>query len=307
MIFGRIKGGLGNQMFIYAFCRMLQKKYGQKAELDISASDHGDFALDNFYVNCDEVTFIDDKDYFKKKYPLRFFIMRAYVSILMRVEKNISVKSKAFIEAHMQRLINYFGYYIAIDGYVPMRFNSPAKNIVVDGYFQSERYFRDAGDLIRKEFKVAAPVEEINKPLLQEIINTNSVCVHIRRGDYFSVEQFKNHAVCTIEYYQAAFEKMKTLTPDGTFFVFSDDIAWVKDNVPFSSPVCYIENKNPAYEELRLMYSCKHFIISNSSFSWWAQYLSDNEDKIVIAPDRWYMNDIRADVYMDNWLVIPVS
>ena len=135
--------------------------------------------------------------------------------------------------------------------------------------------------------------------------STNSVCVHIRRGDY---TYLKNYQVCSIAYYLKAMEIMKGKIKEPKFYIFSDDIEWVKKNIDFDVDVTYIDKNNTSYEELRLMYSCKHFIISNSSFSWWAQYLSTNKNKVVISPNIWYQNKNQPqDMILDYFTTIDVS
>ena len=100
---------------------------------------------------------------------------------------------------------------------------------------------------------------------------------------------------------------MKEKVKNPVFYIFSDDIEWVKENIDFKTEVKYITGNNKNYEELRLMYTCKHFIISNSSFSWWAQYLTDNKNRITSAPSKWFRNqNQKVDIYEDDWILIEV-
>ena len=100
---------------------------------------------------------------------------------------------------------------------------------------------------------------------------------------------------------------MKEKIDNPVLFVFSDDIKWAKENIKFEGIQIFYEDGNDTVDEkLRMMYSCKHFIISNSTFSWWAQFLSRNQDKIVIAPSRWYKNDVHSDLINENWIKIEV-
>ena len=122
-------------------------------------------------------------------------------------------------------------------------------------------------------------------------------------------ENRKNLYVCTPEYFENAIKLMQKKVPKAKFFVFSDDVEWCKNNMNFPKGTMYESGTDPVWEKLRLMYSCKHYIISNSTFSYWAQYLSRNDKKIVIAPKSWgnnlYKNDDELiDIYQDNWILI---
>lgn len=89
------------------------------------------------------------------------------------------------------------------------------------------------------------------------------------------------------------------------FFVFSDDLNWVKENLKTNVNITFVDSHNDSCNELNIMKHCKNFIISNSTFSWWAQYLSDNLGKVVVAPRPW-LRKIPSDIYMENWITIPV-
>ena len=129
-----------------------------------------------------------------------------------------------------------------------------------------------------------------NIDLYNVIYNNNSVCIHIRRGDFLS-DEFKNDFyVCDTEYYLEGIEYIKKHVDNPIFIFFSNDLPWVKENFKLDTPVYYEPENNPLWETFRMMYSCKHFIISNSTLSWWAQYLSRYSDKIVVCPDHWYNN-----------------
>ena len=115
--------------------------------------------------------------------------------------------------------------------------------------------------------------------------------------------------ICDSNYFYDAIKIIKKRIDKPVFIVFSDDIEWVKNNMNFGADTYYESGEDPIWEKIRLMYTCKHFIISNSTFSWWAQYLSDNKQKIVIAPKRWkntaYKSDTsKLDIYQDFWIKI---
>ena len=114
----------------------------------------------------------------------------------------------------------------------------------------------------------------------------------------------KRHYVCTEEYFSKAIEEINQRVEKPRFVFFSDDIEWVKNNIPAPKDSLYEDGTDPVWEKLRLMSSCKHFIISNSTFSWWSQYLSENDKKVVIAPSKWSNFGYNPDIYQDNWILV---
>ena len=182
--------------------------------------------------------------------------------------------------------------------------NIKNNDLYLCGWLESPKYFDHIRNKILKEFTPRNARLEKNADLYKKIENSESVCVTIRRGDFLS-DKFKNeHYVCTPEYFYKGIELIRKKVVQPTFFVFSDDVGWCKDNMRFPKGTEFEDGTDPVWEKLRLMYSCKHFIISNSTFSWWAQYLSRNDDKIVIAPKKWKNKGDHKDIYQDNWIKI---
>lgn len=293
MIRLRLMGGLGNQMFQYATLRSYMLEYKDKGiiSLDgITNKTHNVYSLNYFNVNK-EVE-IKDKGGFKS--TLNHLIYGFYCVFLVKRKNGYKIMK------NIQPILNKLGIYCVPDGYIKL-IKSKSNNKTFVGYFQSIKYFDKYKDVIREELHVKTKVLKRNIELLEDIKRTNSVCIHIRRGDYVG----SNHQVCSIDYYIKGIKEIKKKTVSPKFFIFSDDIDWVRENIDFKEKVTYVEKGNPNYEELRLMYSCKHFIISNSSFSWWAQYLTDNKDRITVAPTRWFQNsNQRVDIYQDDWIKI---
>lgn len=110
--------------------------------------------------------------------------------------------------------------------------------------------------------------------------------------------------VCNEEYFQRGIRYIRSRHKNATIFFFSDDIEWVKKNIKVEGPAYYESGKDTLWEKMLLMSSCKHFVISNSTFSWWAQYLSQNNDKIVVAPTRWRADDNRYEIRQKNWIIL---
>lgn len=182
--------------------------------------------------------------------------------------------------------------------------------VFLDGFFQSEKYFKDIEPIIRKELNFLNTLGgKAGDSYRQDIASSNSVSVHIRRGDYLESEL---HNVCGIDYFKRSIEYIETRINSPKFFFFSDDIAWCKDNFNHEySEFIEIEGsfENPVID-LQLMSLCKNNIISNSSFSWWAAWLNKNKEKIVVSPNRWFNHENLSiqgmrDTVLDEWIRIP--
>jgi len=186
-----------------------------------------------------------------------------------------------------------------------------SKNAYIDGYWQNEKYFKGIEGIIKKEFTLKNLPSPLFCKLSNEMVNSESVSIHIRRGDYIhSKETNKVHGVCSLNYYNQAIKIINGFVEDPTFFVFSDEIDWAKNNLKLNYPTLFVSNKlMKDSEELILMSKCKHNIIANSSFSWWGAWLSENSHKIVIAPNQWFsekrMKNIgESDIIPKSWIKI---
>lgn len=172
--------------------------------------------------------------------------------------------------------------------------------------YQSEKYFIAVKDEILKQFTLKNPLSPVAQAITDRVSSeSQSVALHIRRGDYVqNTHTHKHHGICDLNYYRLAIDYMKTHTDTPTFFIFSDDIAWVKENLKLDNAT-YVSN--PAiqdYEELILISLCTHDIIANSTFSWWGAYLNTNPNKIVIAPKQWTAkkNADQLDILPTSWI-----
>ena len=172
------------------------------------------------------------------------------------------------------------------------------------GLFHTFIYWDEYKDLIFKEFKFKQKIYEKAKNYLDKIPGTK-VSIHFRRGDYLQVSSLN----LTSRYYQAALEKMASKIPNFKLIVFSDDIKWCKENIKGDS-VIYCENFLN-YEDMCIMSLCDHNIIANSSFSWWAAYLNQNPNKIVICPDQYlnvpHLNFMNGNYFPKDWISIKIS
>ena len=303
-----LRSGMGNQMFEYAYARKMQSIMPEKIAINNAYMEKHDFrkySLHHFKLN-EDVYVLNDKDakrhlkLFYLKIPFAFgkdfFKWRILHQQALGEEKYIRRSNKGLYYAHLP----YESYSIE---------NTKRKIKFLFGFFQNYSTVDDMEEILRKEFEIVTPPSEKNKLILDEIKNCNSVCLHIRRGDYLN-PKWKSMQVCTEKYYYSAVEEAKRVLDNPVFYVFStghEDIEWIKTNYKFNANVKYVDLDNPDYEELRLMKNCRHFIISNSTFSWWAAYLSDNKEKKVWSPSVWNKDDFNSNaIYPKTWSKIEV-
>jgi hypothetical protein len=178
-------------------------------------------------------------------------------------------------------------------------------DVIVDGYWQSERYFADVADLVRREFSFKRSAGGRNAEVAAEIAACNSVSLHVRRGDYATDPVvMAMHGVCSLDYYDRAVEYIVERVSDPVFFLFSDDPDWVREQLKVHGSVRVVDHNGPdaGCEDLRLMGQCNHHIIANSTFSWWGAWLNLNPDKIIVAPKQWF-----ADESLDTTDLLPAS
>jgi hypothetical protein len=174
--------------------------------------------------------------------------------------------------------------------YAPLR--SAAHGVVLDGYFQSWRYFGDQEREIRASLRPRREAEGQNAALLQRMTEENAICLHVRRGDYVTdANTAAFHGVLGLAYYHAALEELGSVAQGATFYVFSDDPVWARENLKTNLATIFVDHNSvdEPWKDLQLMAACRHFVIANSSLSWWGAWLSDHSEKKVIAPARWFL------------------
>ncbi len=284
MVIVKLIGGLGNQMFQYATGRRLAVKNKTVLKLDLSHYDK-----------------VDPK---YRKYDLSLFNIEenlASAEEINNIKKNGWIKFFEVFKPYRKRTtIKYRGY--DFDPHIL----ELGDNVHLDGYWQSEKYFLDVKDTILKDFTLKNPLSNSGQEISKQIKNAESVSIHVRRGDYITSPKFlKIYNLLGLEYYQLAIKKISELATNPAFFIFSDDPEWVENNLSLICPNIYIVSqlKIPTYEELILMSQCQHQIIANSSFSWWAAWLNQNPNKIVIGPKKWFKfcDDDRG-IMPEEWL-----
>jgi hypothetical protein len=289
LIIVNVIGGLGNQMFQYAAARALAIRKGVPLKLDISA--FATYGLHRFELtrvfNCAE----DTAGAAEVREMLGW-------QAAPRIRRLLSRPSLAALRSRKLVLEPGFSYWAGISG-VP-------DDCYLTGYWQSEKYFSDAAAQIREEFTFRQQVNGRNAEVAALISQVNAVSLHVRRGDYASDPRTAaTHGLCSLDYYRAALRHIAEHVPNAHLFVFSDDIPWVKQNLPLELPCLYVDHNRGAesFNDMRLMSMCNHHVIANSSFSWWGAWLNPGPDKIVVAPGRWFANDTDVrDLLPADWV-----
>ena len=274
MIISKITGGLGNQMFQYAIAKSIAIKNSDKFQLDISF-------------------------YYKQT-------LRKYELNLFNIEQNLAKQESFF--SKVKRKLGFVPkeYYIEKEVAVFDKgvFNYQDK-IVLDGYWQNEKYFKDIRDEILKDFTLKQDISIEAKDYLEQIKDSNSISLHVRRGDYVQNSHTnKVHGICNLDYYKRAIDYINEKVQESMFYIFSDDIAWCKENFDFLENKIFIDDTRSALEDLELMKKCKHNIIANSTFSWWGAWLNENKGKIVIAPKIWWSTRPNTTIVSEKWIKI---
>lgn len=275
MLISNIIGGLGNQMFQYAAARALSLKLGLPLKLDTRDFSgyklHQGFELNRLF-NCNaEIATNND---------LAKTIGWHRVKLAQRFLRKPQLKKIRHENYVVEPHFNYWS------GIKQLR-----DNVYLDGYWQSEQYFIEFADNIRTEFTFKLPLSDKNIEISNLISQVNAVSLHVRRGDYVSSPKTSaTHGLCSLDYYRAAIEYVSAYVSHPYFFIFSDDMTWVKDNLDIGPSAFFIDHNTnqESYNDMRLMSACKHNIIANSSFSWWGAWLNQNAEKIVIAPKQWF-------------------
>ena len=285
MVMVKIIGGLGNQMFQYALGRKIAYLNDEMLKLDISGFETYDlhnYSLSHFNISGDDAT----------KSEIRAFRGSNNRHIRGIINK---MNHHGFYLPYLQKNKVIFEKTINYD---PSIFDNTGE-IYLDGYWQSEKNFKDNEVIIRKEFTIKSPPDSQNIKIANEIRNTEAVCIHIRRGDYVSNPKANQLiGLCPLDYYYRSIDYILSKVEKPHFFIFSDDPDWTRQHLIIDAPTTYVCNNSSDknYEDLRLMTYCRHFIIANSSFSWWGAWLSPNVQKIVIAPAQWF----RGEQYNDG-------
>ena len=282
----KFNGGLGNQMFQLAFGRAVEKKTGLKTIFDMSFFKKNysrPFELNVFNANVEGV---ED------------FLTKLKIELIWKLRKKLAGKKFMGTVVYSEPCFEY-----------DRNALEPEAGTFFEGFFQSEKYFKEVEQDLREDFRFKVLPDAQNQQTIEKIQSTNSVSLHIRRGDYVQKKRYQNvYATCSLDYYKRGVELIAEKHENPTLFIFSDDIEWVKENLKLPYESVYVSHNTGAksFEDMRLMSLCRHNVIANSSFSWWAAWLNNNKEKIVIAPQRWFKDEkiVQTDVIPENWIRI---
>lgn len=297
-----ISGGLGNQMFQYAFALSLKYKNPQdKVLIDIQHyksiffKHYKGINLHNGY----EINKIFHEANLPVAGPLDLLLVSWWIPnyVLSRIVRKYFPQRRT---EYIEPFDNIFSYDHAVD--------DRDRSTYYEGYWQCPKYFESIREEIKKKFTPQKP-NEYNSSLMRTIINSNSIGIHVRRGDYLKEPEYAG--ICDFDYYQKAIKAIVKTGINYHFYFFSNDIEWCKDNlfplIGDNHATFVTENTGRnSYWDMFLMSKCKNLIIANSTFSWWGAYLGD-EDRIIVAPRPWSRRSCKMDLYDKNWVLIDTS
>jgi hypothetical protein len=288
MITIKLIGGLGNQMFQYC--------YGRK----ISLLKKEKLALDTTFLNSR----LKRKNFTLRNYELDVFNIEAKVTTLSNL--SIFINDYLFL---IQMFKNKISFFLNKDSVLDEHIHktnlekkvlSNRTNTYISGLFDQEKHARSIDTIIRRDFSLKKPLNENNNMVLEKIKGTNSVSLHIRRGDLVHL----GYTISESEYYLRAVNYVNDMIPEPFYYIFSDDPVWVKNNLRLgnASYIVSINFKEDSHLDMYLMSQCKHNIIANSTFSWWGAWLNENQNKIVIAPKAY--SDEHPGMMPKEWIIL---
>jgi hypothetical protein len=274
MIITELAGGLGNQMFQYAIARTLALKYKTDIKFDL-----------RFLLNRNMGSNFTYRDY-----DLDLFNIIPDANLL-NIEGNILQIS----EPHFH--------------YAPQVMTTLDNNqghLYLKGYWQTYKYFEQFESIMRNDFSFTNKVSGSAEEMLNKIKSCNSVLINVRRTDYLNTDY---HGVMGNDYINKGVNIINSKIDNPHYFIFSDDIQWCVDNIKLDKPMTIVDHSYKGDKfgyYLQLMIACKHFIIPNSTFAWWAAWLNPDRNNMVITPYNWFTdpNINTSDLILPSWMRI---
>lgn len=281
MVIVRLTGRMGNQMFQYALARSLQSK-GKEVYIDSSMLKYdGNHYELGIFPGCTAISEASEKD--------KDVLGDCHKDIVSKVKRKVLGYRKTHV---VEKGYQYHSELFALD------------QVYLEGYWQSERYFKEIEQAIRADFTFPKLEEEYNLELADQMEKVQSVSIHIRRGDYLEKKYAPMHGnICNKQYYENAIAYMKEHVGHPMFYVFTDDVQWAKEQYMHQADfvVVDVNSGDKSFRDMQLMSMCKHHIIANSSFSWWGAWLNTNSEKIVVAPFKWFNLADTPDIWCEGW------
>ena len=290
-----IIGGLGNQLFQYATGRALADRLNANLILDCSDKRDRKVELDRYHIRA---SIVDSPSVVRKTY--------------LRLPGKVGGK----LSEAAQRLLPEF---IKVDNQIFHSFQEQhwfqyderikrlGGAVYLNGFWQSFRYFDGLLESISEDLRLVAPLNPTNVKWQRQMEEAESVCVHVRRGDY--VWRAQTFGLCAVSYYKFAMQYLRARHADARFFLFSDDLAWCRQHFA-ADELIFVDSNSPdsAVDDLELMRSCRHHIIANSSLSWWGAWLATSPAQIVVAPVPWFISEPSdGDLIFRHWVRLPQS
>lgn len=285
----RLKGGLGNQMFQYAFAKLLEHTFREEVKLDFSAYS----------------SLMDD--------PIRQPRLLKY-KLSLPIATRSEVNNICLFPHFGNSQSNFYRFQILLEkifnrNYLfekkrnPLDLNAIGKYSFYDGYWQACEYIDVVSHIIKNDFVPNVPISDKTFQFIELLLSHPTTFVGIRRGDF--LDEREHYGTISNEYYLNAMDLIASKYPNTNFLIFTNDVEWCKDNMNFANyHVEYREKYMQVddFEELMIMRSCQNAIISNSTFNWWGAYLIDNPEKIVVCPETWFTDDKPIDIIPNSWI-----
>jgi hypothetical protein len=299
MILVRFTGGLGNQLFQYAVGTALAVKNKTVLKIDTT------FLLDRSqpheivtHRNLD-IDILNVQLHFASEAEINHFNGKAYPHLVGKIFNKLLWelgRKKRLVIEHQRN-------------FIPEILDLGDDQCLV-GAWQSEKYFKAVIPELKEQYTFRQELKGQAESVAREIRQCSSLCLNVRRGDYVTSPVYsKTLGAMPVEYFNRSMEKLRSLHKIDNVFVFSDDLTWCKNHLFFKEPTTFVEHdlageKFGTY--LQLMSLCKHFIIPNSTFGWWAAWMGNSPEKTVIAPRQWFLDSSYsdADLIPENWIRI---